>query len=142
MIADQNIMKKAMAKGDAKGFIDADIAFHKRLLDAAGNPFMAALFDRMSEILHPTRHQLLSQEKVRARAVEKHHSILEAMIAGDPLQVEFAMTDHMEQIEEDLETYVRDSAESTPLENTWATEGWRSSGIRILDSFRNSRFQL
>jgi DNA-binding FadR family transcriptional regulator len=112
MIADQNIMKKAMAKGDVKGFIDADIAFHKRFLDAAGNPFIAALFDPMSEILHLTRHQLLSQEKVRARAVEKHHSILEAMIAGDPLRVEFAMTDHMEQIEEDLETYVRDSAKS------------------------------
>jgi GntR family transcriptional repressor for pyruvate dehydrogenase complex len=109
LIADQNIMKKAMTGGDVKGFIEADIAFHQRFLDAAGNPFIAALFDPMSEILHLTRHQLLSQGKVRIRALEKHQAILDAMILGDPLAVEATMTDHMEQIEEDLETYVRDS---------------------------------
>lgn len=112
LMADQSLMKKAMAKGDIQAFIEADIAFHQRFLDAAGNPFIAALFDPMSKILHLTRHQLLSVEQVRTRALEKHQAILDAMILGDPVAVEATMTDHMEQIEEDLETYVRDSAGS------------------------------
>jgi GntR family transcriptional repressor for pyruvate dehydrogenase complex len=112
LIADQSLMKKAMAKGDVEGFIRADIAFHQRFLDAAGNPFIAALFDPMSKILHLTRHQLLSQEQVRIRALEKHQAILDAMILGDPLAVEATMNDHMSQIEEDLETHVKDSARS------------------------------
>jgi DNA-binding FadR family transcriptional regulator len=107
--ADQNIMRKALVKQDIGVFIEADIAFHQRFLDAAGNPFIAALFDPMSKILQLTRHQLLSNEEVRIRAVEKHQAILEAMIIGDPLAVEATMTDHMEQIEEDLEAFVRNS---------------------------------
>lgn len=110
--ADQSLMKKAMAKGDVEGFIRADIAFHQRFLDASGNPFIAALFDPMSKILHLTRHQLLSHEQVRIRALEKHQAILNAMILGDPLAVEATMNDHMSQIEEDMETHVKDSARS------------------------------
>lgn len=132
--ADNNLMRKAAEKEHVEDFVEADLAFHQRFLDAGGNPFIAALFDPMTEILHLTRFQLLSQPEVRSRAIERHQSIYEAMVAGDPELVEKTMGEHMEQIEEDLETYVRDSAGSF-----LATAQRRDAGGLTQLDFSNSR---
>ncbi|MHB1170901.1 MAG: FadR/GntR family transcriptional regulator [Lacisediminihabitans sp.] len=105
-------MTEAASKGDVEVFVEADIAFHQHVMEAAGNPFIAALFEPMSQILHLTRHQTSAHAPVREHAIESHQHIYDALVTGDPSVVAKAMTEHMMQTENDLDTYVRDSARS------------------------------
>ncbi len=101
-------MRAAAATGDVALFVEADIAFHQQVLDAAGNSFITALFDPLSRILQLTRHQTSAHAPVRQHAIEHHQRILDAVRRGTPTKAGRAMREHMNQTEQDMDTYVLD----------------------------------
>lgn len=112
MLADLSLMKKAHAKKDVDGFVKSDIAFHQRVMDAADNPFLAAIFDPLSEILYLTRTQTSRHAQHRVDAIAKHEGIYEAILAGDIDLTGAAMKAHMHQTADGFEKYVKNSADS------------------------------
>jgi GntR family transcriptional regulator, transcriptional repressor for pyruvate dehydrogenase complex len=100
-------MRAAASANDVGRFVTADIAFHQRILDVAGNPFIAAIFDPMAKILELTRYQTSAHAPVRSHAIDHHQRVYEAMAARSPRQASEAMLAHMEQTNADIETYVK-----------------------------------
>jgi GntR family transcriptional repressor for pyruvate dehydrogenase complex len=101
-------MRAAAESQDTAAFVAADIAFHQQVMDAAGNTFLASLFDPLARILQLTRHQTSAHAPVRAHAIEHHERILEAVRRGTPTTAGRMMRDHMKQTEVDMDTYVSD----------------------------------
>lgn len=105
-------MRTAASENDVGRFVTADIAFHQRILDVAGNPFIAAIFDPMAKILELTRYQTSAHAPVRGHAIDHHQRVYEAMAAASPVEAAAAMLAHMEQTSEDIQIYVKSPAES------------------------------
>jgi GntR family transcriptional repressor for pyruvate dehydrogenase complex len=101
-------MRAAAEAQDTAAFVAADIAFHQQVMDAAGNTFLASLFDPLARILQLTRHQTSAHAPVREHAIEHHERILEAVRRGTPTTAGRMMRDHMKQTERDMDTYVLD----------------------------------
>lgn len=101
-------MRAAATSGDVAAFVAADIAFHQRVLEAAGNSFITSLFDPLSKILQLTRHQTSAHAPVREHAIEHHQRILDAVRRGSAPRAGRAMREHMHQTEQDMDTYVLD----------------------------------
>lgn len=99
-------MRSAAAIPDVEKFVEADMAFHQHILDAADNSMIASLFDPISQILRLTRHQTSSHAPVRENAIADHGRILEAVRRGTPLKAARAMRAHLDQTELDMEQYV------------------------------------
>ena len=95
---------------DAEGFVEADIRFHRIVLEAADNAFIAALFDPLSQILQLTRLQTSAHAPVRTHAITHHRKILVALTSGDAEASRTAMHDHIVQTENDMIKYVQDPA--------------------------------
>jgi len=101
-------MRSAAVREDVAGFVAADIDFHQQVMDAAGNNFITSMFDPLSKILQLTRHQTSSHAPVREHAIDHHQRILLALRKGNPSRAGREMREHMEQTEQDMDTYVLD----------------------------------
>lgn len=109
MLRDLEDMRQARVSKDLPALVIADIAFHQRIMDAAGNPFLAAIFDPFSDILAMTRYQTSAFPQIQDHAIEHHQKIYDAMCSGSEDEVSAMMTNHMKQIQADIEKYVKDS---------------------------------
>jgi GntR family transcriptional regulator, transcriptional repressor for pyruvate dehydrogenase complex len=107
-------MQTAAGAGDVDGFVEADIAFHQAVLDAAGNPFISALFDPLGQLLVEARRQTSAHADIRQHAIEQHRNVLSAIRSRDPEQARWAMHGHLRQTEDDLGTYVFDRHPAPP----------------------------
>lgn len=103
-------MRKTSRAKDVGGFVQADIAFHQIILDAADNAFVAAIFDPLAQILRLTRYQTSAHAPVRRHAIVHHDNVLKAITTGDPAAARQAMHAHIVQTENDMVKYVRDPA--------------------------------
>jgi GntR family transcriptional repressor for pyruvate dehydrogenase complex len=99
-------MRAAAAVPDVASFVQADMAFHQCIVDAANNSMIASLFDPISQILRLTRHQTSSHAPVRENAIAHHGRILQAVRRGTPTKAGRAMRDHLNQTERDMDQYV------------------------------------
>lgn len=83
--------------GDLVAYTESDRAFHLRLLEYAGNSRISAL---IADLRAHTRlyglASLLDSGELEASARE-HHTILDALEAGDSQAVEHLMSDHISQ---------------------------------------------
>lgn len=90
------IVEGALA-GDLVAYTEADRAFHLRLLEYAGNH---RVLDLIADLRAHTRlyglASMLERGELEAAARE-HHTILDAIEAGDPKQVEVLMAAHIRQ---------------------------------------------
>lgn len=94
-------MKKA--GDDVDAIAEADIEFHQIILAAAGNAFIAALFDPIRQLVWAARRQTKGYPQIRARAIAAHTRILKTIREKDPEAARWAMSDHLVQTEEDLD---------------------------------------
>jgi DNA-binding FadR family transcriptional regulator len=99
-------MRAAADAGDVDAFVAADIAFHAAVLDAAGNVFLAALYDPLRQLLLTARRQTSAYEEIRRHAIEQHEAVLVAIRDGSAERAAQSMRSHMDQTERDLDTYV------------------------------------
>lgn len=94
-------MKKA--EDDVDAIAKADIEFHQAIMAAAGNAFIAALFDPIRQLVWAARRQTKGYPRMRVRAIAAHTRILRAIRDKDPESARWAMNDHLIQTEEDLD---------------------------------------
>ena len=137
MLQDLEDMRHAKESKDLPSLVIADIAFHQRIMDAAGNPFLAAIFDPFSDILAMTRYQTSAFPQIQDHAIEHHQKIYDAMCLASEEEVSEAMTNHMKQIQDDLEKYVKDSEGSFLSISRFQT----SPGLQALGEKRKVSFK-
>ncbi|MGW3628070.1 FadR/GntR family transcriptional regulator [Streptomyces sp. NPDC000880] len=102
-------MIAAADTADVEGFVHADLTFHQIILTASRNPFIAALFDPIGQLLHLTRTQTSAHPEIRDHAIERHRHVLAALTSRDPEAARLAMIRHMHQTEDDFDQYVASS---------------------------------
>lgn len=137
MLQDLEDMRGARKSKDLPGLVMADIAFHQRIMDAAGNPFLAAIFDPLSDILAMTRYQTSAFPQIQDHAIAHHQKIYDAMCLASEEEVTVAMTNHMKQIQADLEKYVKDSEGSfLSISRVQASRGLQALGEKRMENFK------
>jgi GntR family transcriptional repressor for pyruvate dehydrogenase complex len=74
-----------------------DMAFHRLVAKASGNPILAALVELLATILYQQRRQTVSGALDLAPSLAMHRRIYRALAAGDPARARDAMNRHLDQ---------------------------------------------
>ncbi len=83
------------SEAPASVFVDADLAFHRALVDAVGSPRLSRLYAALSGEIHLSMTQ--SRDALgRDRIVAEHRAVLDALTAGDATGAERVMREHLE----------------------------------------------
>lgn len=112
--SDLAVMRSAHARGDVEGFVTADIAFHQRILNGCGNPFIAATFLPIASALHEGRVQTSSVAEIRHNAILEHAAIIEALETRSSARAGAAMRGHLEQTRRDAAHYLPSTMSASP----------------------------
>ena len=99
---DQTIARMEAAP-DVASFVSADLAFHETLLEAADNPFVAALFAPIGALLTDERTRTSEPESLRPLAITAHRAIAAAVRRHDPVKARKAMSAHLDETLQKLE---------------------------------------
>lgn len=98
-------MDAAGARDDVSGVVEADLAFHDTVIQAADNPFLLAVMRPLAEALRESRTVTSAHGEVRERAQEHHREIMAAIAEGNEQEAKDAMRAHMTQTRRDLVKY-------------------------------------
>ncbi|WP_165168375.1 FadR/GntR family transcriptional regulator [Rothia uropygialis] len=82
---------------DVARAVEADIAFHGVIIEAAGNEYLAATYRPLEEVLRAVRMETSSTRKVRNDAIHWHTEILKKLENKDKEGSREAMRSHMRQ---------------------------------------------
>jgi GntR family transcriptional repressor for pyruvate dehydrogenase complex len=109
---------EAMIKRDVvdhDAVMEADVAFHRVIANASGNPTLSALIDGVaSRTVRARLWRALHEEGVESRTHAEHHAILAALRARDPDAARLRMGVHLLAVEEYLSAQLdADTAEAT-----------------------------
>ncbi|MFE0174614.1 FadR/GntR family transcriptional regulator [Streptomyces sp. NPDC059002] len=88
---------RAWRSGDIAAFIDADVAFHRTVADAAHNSVLAELYGHLSDALRETLQSVVAApvpDSVRHQ-LDAHEAIVDAIEARDPQAAEAAVLAHL-----------------------------------------------
>ncbi len=88
-------MEKAAAQGDVDGYLAANLAFHDRLVELAGNAKLLSTYRRLVNELHLFRRATLAQGGVLPVSTREHREIVERIAAGAPAAAGRALYDHV-----------------------------------------------
>ena len=88
-------MERAAAKGDVEAYLAANVAFHDRLVELAGNAKLLGMYRRLVNELHLFRHATLAQGGVLPVSTREHRAIVERIAAGQPAAAGRALYDHV-----------------------------------------------
>ncbi len=79
--------------------VEEDMAFHRAIAQASGNPFLISTLDYLSQFLRHSMRITRANEARRhdfGKAVEQeHHAMAQAIAAGDPQAARLAAATHM-----------------------------------------------
>ncbi|GAA2467977.1 FadR/GntR family transcriptional regulator [Streptomyces macrosporus] len=79
--------RRAAADGDNAGFVDADIALHAAVVDAAHNPVLTRLFTEFAPLLRQGLIDLLDLLRLRSddpnHGDDSHAALVDAVVRGD-----------------------------------------------------------
>src|SRR6266540_6773188 len=116
-----NRMRSAQASDDVDEFVDADIAFHDAMLEAAENELITALFEPIKQLIFAGRRATSEWADAREHAIAAHARVLEAVRGSQPEQAQQAMRAHLLQTADDLSRHGgQDRADATQAEETKA----------------------
>ncbi|MEO7588849.1 MAG: FadR/GntR family transcriptional regulator [Arachnia sp.] len=101
MESDLATMRESHAAGDVESFVTADMAFHQRVLEGCGNPFIPATFRPIASALQEGRTQTSSIPEIREHAIVEHANIVDALRSTSPTAAGAAMRHHLEQTRRD-----------------------------------------
>lgn len=102
--ADLTAIRRALRAIDAavkagRDGVDEDVAFHRAIAHAAGNPFLIRTLDYLGQFLQDatrvTRAYEARHAALAADVLQEHHALLEAIEAGDPDAARTAAVRHM-----------------------------------------------
>jgi DNA-binding FadR family transcriptional regulator len=99
-------MRAAHGDGALARFVEADLAFHARIIEASRNVFLGVMLAPLTRILAQKREETSRIPTIQEHAIREHGMILKALAAGDPEAARSAMDKHMDQTQSDLRAYV------------------------------------
>src|SRR3954471_16591723 len=70
------VMESAVTRGDVDGYHDANLAFHDRIVQLAGNPKLTLMYRRLVNELHLHRRAALGQAGILPVSINEHRSIV------------------------------------------------------------------
>lgn len=85
--------KKTVEEDDREGQKEADFAFHRKLLEVSGNPYLIKLLDAVNLISVTNLRGLITDPMI---SYIGHEQVLEALKSRDPEQAEQGMRNHLE----------------------------------------------
>ncbi|MBE1499983.1 DNA-binding FadR family transcriptional regulator [Amycolatopsis lexingtonensis] len=98
----------AAAAGDAEASVQADLAFHRRLMTATHNNFLMRM-ERVIAIGLAERDKLVHGGSSAEDPVPSHRKVFDAIVSGDPAAAEQAMLALVTKSRDDLERAQRES---------------------------------
>ena len=87
-------MEKAVGRGDVDGYHEANVAFHDRIVQLAGNPKLTALYRRLVNELHLHRRAALGQAGILPVSMREHRAIVEHIAARQAAAAGRALFEH------------------------------------------------
>lgn len=93
----------AASDADHERLLQADIAFHRAIADATGNPVLAALIEALAG--RTARHRLwrgITEAGADERTQHEHEAVLAAVTDGDPERARVRMATHLLEVEDFL----------------------------------------
>jgi phosphonate utilization transcriptional regulator len=88
-------MEKAAAKGDVGAYLAANVDFHDRLVELAGNAKLLGMYRRLVNELHLFRHATLAQGGALPVSTREHRDIVARIAEGQPAAAGRALFDHV-----------------------------------------------
>ena len=88
-------MRKAADAGDLHGQVEADVRFHRLIVEAAGNRTLLEVWSSL-RVEARTIVTVLATGIDRHELAEMHRPILDALAAGDPAAASRAVREHVE----------------------------------------------
>ncbi|MBO1753458.1 FadR family transcriptional regulator [Actinotalea sp. BY-33] len=91
---------------DHEALLEADIAFHRALAEAAANPVLGALVEALAG--RTARHRLwrgIAQAGADERTQDEHEAVLDAVLAGDTERARVRMAAHLLEVEDFLRAH-------------------------------------
>lgn len=85
-------------KSEIRSFAEADIAFHRSLVECLGNPFLGLLANGFAGWLITPLYASMQVQQQSERSYKAHCGIYEALKARDAMQAEQAMRVHLEEM--------------------------------------------
>jgi len=81
---------------EPQAFLGHDIAFHRAVAAASGNPILSAMVNMVAEQFREQRQRSISHAHDLKQAADEHRAIYVALRARDPERASRAMRDHLE----------------------------------------------
>ena len=75
-------METAAARGDVDAYLEANVAFHERIVQLAGNPKLTLLYRRLVNELHLHRRASLGQAGRLPLSIREHRAIVASIASG------------------------------------------------------------
>ena len=88
-------MEKAAAKGDVDTYYQANLAFHDRLVELAGNSKLLSTYRRLVNELNLFRHATLAQVGTLPVSTREHRAIVDRIAAGQAAAAGRALQEHV-----------------------------------------------
>ena len=87
-------MERSVADGDVDGYHGANLAFHDRIVELAGNPKLTELYRRLVKELHLHRRAALGQAGILPVSIREHRAIVDHIAAHRAAAAGRALYDH------------------------------------------------
>ena len=88
-------MERAVGRGDLDTYHDANVAFHDRVVELAGNAKLLALYRRLVNELSLYRRATLDQSGIPSVSLEEHRGIVDCIAAGQAAAAGRLLHDHV-----------------------------------------------
>ena len=98
---------------DTGGFVDADVAFHLRLADAAGNTALRDILSGVQALLRTWISRVIGSAGNSEFSFHEHVPIVEAVARGDAAAAEAAMEAHMNSASQRLQLTLEGASDGT-----------------------------
>jgi GntR family transcriptional repressor for pyruvate dehydrogenase complex len=95
---------------DLAYFIEADLAFHLAIAEATHNKMFLLLLNPIIDMLQESRRMIVTVPGGPIRALEHHHQVVDGIRRKEKAKAREAMSQHMQQIAEDIKTALSSSS--------------------------------
>jgi DNA-binding FadR family transcriptional regulator len=99
------VMQESHDRGDVPRFVEADLAFHEVLFEAADNAFLEALMQPLASVIREVREETSSASETREHAIDFHGRILRRVADRDADGAREDMREHLTLTEQYMERF-------------------------------------
>lgn len=123
---------------DVEGRVDADIAFHAAMIEAARNRVLVTMLESISGVMreHRIQYILRSLRSERDMVVDEHRGILDAVAAADEAGAVRAIRRHMGLVWSQVRDRVDGAEARSPYEADFLSESGDASPLDVLGGTR------